>query len=324
MANNPSFLSVHPKEGKDLDPLTDVFTALHVKSVVHKRLEVTAPWGLSIGSYLHAKFGMIISGMCWITVQGDSPSTLLTEGDCYIVSHGKPFILQDSLETPARDFIEVVREQEGPIISYGGGGVHTSIIGGQFLFDGPSSQPLTNVLPSFLHLRANQTRALALQTTLQLLVSETASQDLGSQLVVNRLADILFVQAIRAYIASEERLKHGWLAALADSSIGAILRTMHQNMEYPWTVEALATTIGLSRSAFALRFKQLVGEGPMEYITRWRMYKASDLLRESEKNQMSIANMVGYDSDSAFNKAFKRIIGITPGEYRRKSAPLNG
>jgi transcriptional regulator GlxA family with amidase domain len=132
------------------------------------------------------------------------------------------------------------------------------------------------------------------------------------------------VQAIRAYIASEERLKHGWLAALADSSIGAILRTMHQNMEYPWTVEALATTIGLSRSAFALRFKQLVGEGPMEYITRWRMYKASDLLRESEKNQMSIANMVGYDSDSAFNKAFKRIIGITPGEYRRKSAPLNG
>src|SRR5262249_28274219 len=150
-----------------------------------------------------------------------SSPTLLSEGDCYVVSHGKPFILQDSLETPVRDFIEVVREQEGPIISYGGGGGYTRILGGQFVFDGPRSQPLTNVLPSFLHLRAHQTRALALQTTLQLLVSEIDSQDLGSQLVVNRLADILFVHIIRAYIASEESLKPGWLAALADSSIGA-------------------------------------------------------------------------------------------------------
>jgi AraC-like DNA-binding protein len=317
-------LSVRPREKKELDPLTDIFTALHVESVVYNRLEVTAPWGLSIGSYLHAKFGMVIRGTCWITVQGDSTSTLLTEGDCYIVSHGTPFTLSDSPGTPTRDFAEVAHEHEGPIIFYGGGGASTSIIGGRFLFDGPSSQPLINVLPPFLHLRAHQARSSALQMTLQFLASEMTSWELGSQLVVNRLADIFFVQAIREHIASEERPAQGWLAALADPSMGTVLRTMHQSMEYPWTVEALATTIGLSRSAFALRFKQLVGDAPMEYITRWRMYKASGLLRESERNLMSIANMVGYDSDSAFNKAFKRIIGITPGEYRRKSTPLKG
>lgn len=151
-----------------------------------------------------------------------------------------------------------------------------------------------------------------------MLASEIVARDLGSQLVVNRLADIFFVQAIRAALASEERFNQGWLAALADPSIGTVLRTIHEHMDYPWTVEALASTIGLSRSAFALRFKQLVGEAPMEYLTRWRMYRAENLLRTHGENLLSIANMVGYDTDSAFNKAFKRIIGMTPGEYRRK------
>ncbi len=308
-----------------MDPLTDIFTVLHVKSVTYKQLEATAPWGLNIGSYLDAKFGIVIRGTCWITPALDHEKpTLLTEGDGYIVAHGTPYMLHDSPKTPARDFLEVINEQQGSSIVYGGGGTSTSLIGGRFLFDGPGRQSLTNFLPSFLHIRTNQTQATALQATLQLLASEMTSGGLGSQLVINRLADVFFVQAIRAYIASKECCVQGWLAALADPSIGAILTTMHQQLEYPWTVELLAKTIGLSRSAFALRFKQLVGEAPMEYITRWRMYKASNLLREPEKNLQFVANMVGYDSDSAFNKAFKRIIGMTPGEYRRQHAFLTG
>ncbi len=139
----------------------------------------------------------------------------------------------------------------------------------------------------------------------------------GSEWTVRRLADLLLIQALRSHIADAESEPAGWLHALADSHIGAALNSMHRRIEYPWTVASLASEAGMSRSAFAQRFKELMNESPLEYLTRWRMYRGSDLLRDSDRKLADVAQAVGYDSDGAFHKAFKRVLGIAPGEYRR-------
>ena len=149
---------------------------------------------------------------------------------------------------------------------------------------------------------------------------ETAQRRLGSGLIVSRLADIIFVQAVRAHIdALDPDADTGWLAALADRRIGAALGMLHKDVASNWTVEALAAAAGMSRSAFALRFKDKVGQSPLEYLTRWRMFRAGQLLRNTDKALVEIASSVGYDSEAAFNKAFKRTTGSAPGAYRRSA-----
>jgi AraC-like DNA-binding protein len=145
-----------------------------------------------------------------------------------------------------------------------------------------------------------------------------AEQTPGSEVVANRLAEVLFIQAIRAHIASgAEICKRGWLRAIFDLQIGAALKSIHENVNSPWTVESLAESAGMSRSAFAERFKELLGQTPLEYVTEWRMQKAVQLLQLGDKKLIDVAQSVGYESDAAFSKAFKRVVGLTPGEYRR-------
>src|ERR1035437_3739252 len=177
------------------------------------------------------------------------------------------------------------------------------------------------VASELILVRADQAQTLALHATLQLLASEMAAPAPGSEVVVKRLADILFIQCVRAHIASSsEACKSGWLRAIFDPQIGASLKAMHERIQNPWTVETLAEAACMSRSAFALRFKELLGETPLEYLTNWRMYKATGLLREDDRKLFEVARSVGYDSDAAFSKAFKRVLGMAPKEYRRSAA----
>lgn len=153
-------------------------------------------------------------------------------------------------------------------------------------------------------------QSLALHTTLNMLASEMAVSAPGSELVVNRLADMLFIHSIRAHIGSRsEACKNGLLRAIFDPQIGVALKAMHEKVERPWTVESLAAACGMSRSAFAVHFKNLVGETPLEYLTSWRMQKATGLLQKGDKKLFEVAKSVGYDSDAAFSKAFKRMFG---------------
>ncbi|MBI3898319.1 MAG: AraC family transcriptional regulator [Gammaproteobacteria bacterium] len=302
-----------------MDPLTDLFTALRVESAGYARVEASAPWGLSFIAFQHAKFGLVLQGSCWLAVDGVAQPVQLVQGDCYLLTRGNAFTLRDQPRTRTRRFGDVLRQNTGEVVRCGGGGAPTVIIGGRFILEGPSSKSVTSLLPPLIHIRASERRTRALATTLQFLEIEARAPTLGSKLVINRLADILFVQAIRAYVESDEREDSGWLGALADHHIGAALRLLHEQTEQPWTMESLAAAVGMSRSAFALRFKQWVGEAPIEYLTRWRMYKAGRLLHESDMKLARVANAVGYDSEGAFNKAFKRVLGVTPGEYRRNS-----
>jgi transcriptional regulator GlxA family with amidase domain len=206
------------------------------------------------------------------------------------------------------------------VIEYGGGGAPTTIISGWFGFGATSVKPLTRLLPPLILIKADQAQSLALHTTLNMLASETAVSAPGSELVVSRLADMLFIHSIRAHIGSRlEACKSGLLRAIFDPQIGVALKSMHEKVEHPWTVESLAAACGMSRSAFAVRFKDLVGETPLEYLTSWRMQKATGLLQKGDQKLFEVAKSVGYDSDAAFSKAFKRIIGVAPRAYGRNA-----
>jgi len=321
-----------------LDPITDLFHTMHVASVVHARLEVTAPWGLMRGAEdaneaaahssaprnlpsQFAHFGMVSRGNCWLSVKGIPDPIPLTGGDCFLLAPASTYALRDNPRTRARSFCEAAPKNRSNVIHYGGGGVPTTVISGWFSFGQMSVKRLKRLLPELILVKADQAQTLALHATLQLLASEMAEPAPGSEVMVNRLADILFIQCVRAHIASSsETCKSGWLRAIFDSRIGAALKAMHERVENPWTVETLAAAAGMSRSAFALRFKQLLGETPLEYLTDWRMYKATGLLQEDDRKLFEVAKSVGYDSDAAFSKAFKRVLGMAPKEYRRSAA----
>jgi AraC-like DNA-binding protein len=299
-----------------MDPLDDVFAAMRVHSALYARVEARAPWGLSLAGGDAARFGMVVRGSCLLEVEGQRGPVPLSAGDCYVLAHGTPYVLRDEPRSPTVSCAAVVRDKIGGVVELGGSGMPATVLCGWFIFDAQAARPLLDLLPVLLHVRMDQARAQALQGTLQLLAMETCAPGLGSSLVVSRLADILFVQAVRAHTAAAGEGDTDWLDALADARIGPALRAMHKEIGRPWTVGALADTVQLSRSAFALRFRQRVGQAPLEYLTRWRMHKAGHLLRQEGMALGQVADRVGYESEAAFCKAFKRATGVTPGAWR--------
>ncbi|HXP69568.1 MAG TPA: AraC family transcriptional regulator, partial [Candidatus Dormibacteraeota bacterium] len=189
---------------------------------------------------------------------------------------------------------------------------------GSLSFDRASLRPITQLLPNFILMKADQARTLALHTTVQALSSEMEEQAPGSEVVASRLAEVLFIQVLRAHIASGPERNKGWLRAIFDPQIGTALSAIHDRVKTPWTVESLAEAAGMSRSAFAARFKELLGQTPLEYVTEWRMQKAIQLLERRDKKLPEVARLVGYESDAAFSKAFKRVVRANPGEYLRR------
>jgi AraC-like DNA-binding protein len=163
-----------------------------------------------------------------------------------------------------------------------------------------------------------------LDAILQLLAVETALEQPGTETVVSRLTDILFVRALRTHLASLPEGSQGWLRALKDPPMATALHLLHEQPEQPWTVEGLAERLAMSRSAFAARFKELVGEPPMSYLTRWRLQKAAHRMLEGDATLASIARAVGYETESAFGKAFRRHFGVTPGDYRKQTSRAAG
>lgn len=303
-----------------MDPLADFLPAMRVERAVYTCVEASAPWGLDLIAYHHTKFGLVVHGNCWITVEGDATPVALSAGDCYLLPRGNAFTLRDSLASPTQKFEVVLKNIEGRVLRHGGGGAATTIIGGRFIFAGQRPPPVLDILPSLVHFKVSQAEMEMLQATLLLLAAETTGPALGSSLIVDRLADIFFVQTLRAYIGWSKDRPTGWLGAVADSQIGQALRILHEKTEQAWSLESLAAAVGMSRSVFALRFKTLVGESPMEYLTRCRLHKASRLLRESDLSIGQVAQRSGYDSEAAFNKAFKRRLGLPPGKFRNQSS----
>jgi len=308
-----------------MDPLDDVFQAMRVENALYARLEATAPWGLKTrGVDGTARFGLMLRGGCWLTLDdealGQAPVALVA-GDCFVIPHGRPYTLRDAPKSPTVNCVDAIKGNVGGVVKVGGpgDGPQTVVVSGWFNFDPEGARPLLDLLPPLIHIRMDHERTQLLQSTLQVLAMETAQRGLGSGLVVSRLADIIFMQAVRAHVESvDAESDNGWFAALADRRLGAALRLLHKDMSVAWTVESLAEAAGMSRSAFALRFKEKIGQSPLDYLTRWRMFRASHLLRRTDKAMVEVAGSVGYESEAAFNKAFKRVAGVAPGAYRRQ------
>jgi AraC-like DNA-binding protein len=308
----------HPRSA--VDPLYDVLQLLRVERAISAGLEAGGAWALRFPPYEHVKFSAVLAGSCWLAVDGVAEPIRLRAGDAYLLTNGASYRLASDLDLPAADAVPVFHAAEGRIARCGGDEV--VLTGGGFAFDPRNAELLLDALPPVVVMRGDDpamTRAAAVvRAAVQLLASERAEPALGSELMAERLADVLFLQALRVVVASGASLQRtGWLSALGDPQIGAALRLMHGDVTRRWKVAELAAAVGMSRSSFAERFRRLVGSAPLDYLLRWRMRTAARALEDPARTVSSVAYAWGYSSDSAFSNAFKRVMGSAPAHYRR-------
>ncbi|MET8161412.1 AraC family transcriptional regulator [Sphaerisporangium sp. NPDC005289] len=299
-----------------MDPLSTVLSLLNVESALPLRFEAGGSWAMTFDGYPHVKCGAVLAGSCWIAV-GDLAPVLVEAGDCYLINGGAPYrMFSDPLVEPVHASV-VFRETVDAVLRWGGDEV--VIVGGPITLDMANARLLLDVLPPFVHAPAESDQAEVLQAALRLLARENAAPGLGSEFMTDRVAQIIFIQILRAHAraaSGEGRAPGGWLSALMDPQIGTALRLMHQDNGRRWTVAELAAEVGMSRSSFAERFRSAVGSAPLDYLLRWRMHSAGQDLRATGRTISAVAAAWGYGSESAFSNAFKRVMGVSPRAYR--------
>lgn len=302
-----------------MDPIEDIFAAMHLQSALYARIAIQAPWGISFEPIAPARFGMVVTGDCWLNADSLTEPLALHSGDCFIVNTRVPFSLQDSLGSPLTPCDRVFPHAETRINTFSDPKGATDIIIGRFIFDGAGGEPLMSILPPVMHISAQHSPTHLLQSTLQMIELETARKELGSHSVVTRLADVLFIQAVRCWSSQRHEENSGWLAAWMDRRLNPALQAMHSDLAHHWTVAELASIASMSRSAFAVHFKTTVGYAPLEYLIRWRIWRSKCLLRHPHLSLQEVAERIGYETAPAFNRAFKQTTGITPGQFRLAS-----
>lgn len=303
-----------------MDPLSDVLSLLKPRSCLAGGFGVTDDMAVLFPSYQGIKCYSVFSGQCWLSVAGTPDPVLLTAGDCFLLPRGLSFSLATDLALTPVDFHEflakVKKNNTDPHSALAEDGAKCYIVGGFFLLDGDNANMLVGSLPPIVHIRKEADKA-AMRWSLQRMRDEIRDPQPGGSLVAQQLAYMMLVQALRLHLADGAAGSVGWLFALADKQMRAAITCMHDNPGRPWTLQALAEHVGMSRSFFALRFKETVGSTPMEYLARWRMMLAGDRLRNTDDPIAAIASSLGYESESAFGKAFKRLMGCSPRQYSR-------
>jgi AraC-like DNA-binding protein len=306
------------------DVLSDVLHSVRFRGTVMCRSELSAPWGFEVQGRDFASFHHVVRGHGCLEVEGIPGLRQLAPGDLVILPHGNAHIVRDAPGSPS-DRLERLIAGGGldPLgnLRAGGGGAETVLVCGGFHFDDRRFNPLLTALPPVLHLRGAHRGSAWLRTALAILERESCSGRPGSETVVSRLADVVFIEAVRTYFQSTEARREGMGAALSDPRIGAALAAVHRRPEAAWDLGALARTAGMSRTAFALRFRSLIGETPLRYVTARRMEKAQALLRESTATISQIAESVGYETEVGFHRAFKRHFLVAPARFRRRGRP---
>lgn len=303
-----------------MDPLSDVFSLLKVKSVLSARFEAADPWGLRFPAYRHVKFAGVIKGTRWVWIEGVTAPVKMEEGDFCLLTDGQPYCFASDPGVELQDGEKVFASNVGVdgIIRFGPGEMRTISVGGLFEFDGDTSGLLLNFLPPLVHVAADSPDARALSPALELIRAETESVRPGAAVMAGSIASIVLVNILRAHLAANPR-SAGWLGALSDPRIGSALRMVHEEIARRWKVDELASKVGMSRTAFIDRFKDLVGLPPVEYLIRWRMTIAREALKTGNDNLSNIAAAVGYASETTFSSTFKRMFGQSPGRYRSEA-----
>lgn len=299
-----------------MDPLSDVLSLLKPRSYMSSGFDAGGPWSLQFPRHEGIKCYSVVSGQCWLSIENGPDPVHLQEGDCFLLPGGRPFRLASDLALPPVDAVKVLSgSRNGGVATYNGGG-DFFLFGGHFSFAGNHAGILLGVMPPVAHIR-NEADQAALRWSLERMMQELREQQPGCFLIAQHLAYTMLIQALRLYLAEGPKGSVGWLFALSDKQIGAAIGAMHDKPAQRWTLQTLAELAGMSRSSLALKFKETVGTSPMEYLTRWRMLLAGDRLTHTGDPVSLISLSLGYESESAFSTAFKRVMGCSPRQYSR-------
>lgn len=295
-----------------MDPLSQVLSLMKMRAARCTRFEASGRWSYRFPSKA-LKFGAVLRGECWMDF-GDGRRHRLAAGDSFLLAKAPSYVLANDEHAFTEDGIAVFDWEHSDLARHLGD--DTVLVAGSFDFDGGDAGLLLDALPRFLLIPGLHPSAAVIRSTLQLLAAEIAGTQIGAAVLRDRLVDVLLVQVLRAALEQDSSRDFGWIGALADAKIGKALALMHGDAAHPWTLERLCAAVAMSRSAFTRRFRALVGMAPLDYLLRWRMRLARDLLLRGE-GVAFVAAQVGYASESAFRTAFRRVVGQGPGRYRQ-------
>jgi AraC-like DNA-binding protein/mannose-6-phosphate isomerase-like protein (cupin superfamily) len=314
----PSQFGLRATQG--MDPLSEVLALMKPQVYVSGGFAVVGEMAIHFPKHHGIKCYAMLAGECWLVVEGTPEPVRLHSGDCFLLPRGLPFRLTTALSlepvlySDARVRLGV--RSEAPGMTDGA----RYIAGGHFALTGDHAEILLHSLPPIVHIRRESDKA-AMRWSLERMREELRVPQPGGSLITQQLAYTMLIQALRLHLADAASAGRGWLSALTDKRMSVAIASIHNSPGSPWTLQALAERVGMSRSVFALRFRETVGATPMEYLTRWRMLLAADRMKNSSDGLSAIAQSLGYESESAFGKAFRRVMGSSPRRYIRATAP---
>lgn len=320
MLENLKILSNRPEDA--MDPLTDVLSLMRPQNHMSAGFRAGGPWAIAFPAVSGTiKCGAVVCGGCWLSVEDGGRPVCLGAGEGFVLPQGRPFRLASDLDldpVPAAAVFPTARR--GGIAEHGQG-EDCFLVSSRFVLEGPNADFLLSLLPPLIHI-GNGAEWQSLRWSVERMMAELGDERPGSELIIRQLAHMILVQALRAYLETEKGNAGGWLAALSDRQIGAAIRAIHADPGRRFTIADLASVAGMSRSTFALRFKEKVGQAPMEYLTAWRMILAAERMQSSNAPLSAIAADLGYESESAFSKAFRRVMAVPPRQFVRMAATV--
>lgn len=301
---------------QQMEPLSEVLALLKPRACMVHALDAGGDWSIRFNPQSGIKFTAVQQGSCWLLIEGENQPHHLVEGDCFLLTTGRPVVLASDPSLPAVDAHQVLTFDGNGVARCHRGG-DCFLISALFAFSGDYVGTIFGILPPIVPVRAASNEASVLRWALDLFTKEIKRAQPGGSLTVEHLVHIMLIQVLRLHLGSADTSSTGWLFALNDAQLSAAICAIHSDLRRRWTLEAMARTAGMSRSSFAEKFKQVVGRAPLEYLTRWRMHVAADRLRTTSSSTAAIAHEVGYESEAAFSTAFKKIHGHSPRIHRR-------
>lgn len=305
-----------------MDPLSEVLALLKPRSYITAGFDAGGPWALTLDDLAgRIKCYAVIKGCCWLSLEGDDKAERLDEGECFVLPSGRPVkIASDPAVPPLRASDVLDPNRSGEVVTYNGGG-DVFLVGSRFEVNGRHAEVLLRTLPPLIRVVTSGDQA-RLRWSIQLMMEELREGRPGSSLVAQHLSHMMLVQALRLYLSQGCDNDIGWFAALADPQVSGAIAAMHGDPAFAWTLDELARRAGMSRSTFAQRFRERVGETPIGYLTRWRMMLAGERLIHGRETIARVALSLGYASEHAFSTAFKRTMGCSPRRYAREAAAM--
>jgi AraC family transcriptional regulator, alkane utilization regulator len=318
-----------------MEVLSDLLRDVKLAGAVFLDVEFRDPWCIAArGKFPRLlmpdaehiiNYHFIVEGRCRIRLERGNVDLELEAGDVVVAPHGDAQVMGSAMQLAPRPLSEVLtlpKRGEVAVARYGGNGAATRVVCGFIACDPHLCGPILSALPRMFKVSIGRSPSGEwLQNSIRHSVAEAASLRAGADVILARLSEVLFVEALRCYVEALPAEHTGWLAGLRDPLVGKSLRLLHGQYERAWTVDQLASEVGCSRSVLAERFTHYVGQPPMQYLTKWRLARAASRLRSGGTRLARIAADVGYESEAAFNRAFKREFGMPPALWRRRARP---